>query len=140
MGMGAPRGNSDDELGPLSEINVTPLVDVMLVLLIIFMITAPLMMVMLPIQLPKTSAEEVGKPKEPLIVGIDAAKQLFYGEEAVTSEDMTARLAQVALEEPDRKVYVQADKTVPYGSVIDLLALVGQSGLAHVALMAQPAE
>ncbi len=140
MGMGAPRGNSDEELGPISEINVTPLVDVMLVLLIIFMITAPLMMVMLPIQLPKTTAEEVGKPKEPLIVGIDAAEQLFYGEESVTTEEMSGRLAQVALEEPDRKVYVQADKTVPYGSVIELLSLVGQSGLGHVALMAQPAE
>ena len=140
MGMGAPRGNSEDELGPISEINVTPLVDVMLVLLIIFMITAPLMMVMLPIELPKTTAEEVGKPKEPLIIGIDAAKQLFYGEEPVTTEEMTGRLAQVALEEPDRKVYVQADKTVPYGSVIELLGVVGQSGLAHVALMAQPAE
>jgi biopolymer transport protein TolR len=140
MGMGAPRGNSDDELGPISEINVTPLVDVMLVLLIIFMITAPLMMVMLPIQLPKTTAEEVGKPKEPLIVGIDIAKQLFYGEEPVTPEEMSSRLAEVALKEPDRKVYVQADKEVPYGSVVELLSVVGQSGLAHVALMAQPAE
>ena len=75
-----------------------------------------------------------------MILRIDAAKQLFYGEEPVSAEEMSGRLAQVALEEPDRKVYVQADKTVPYGSVIDLLALVGQSGLAHVALMAQPAE
>ncbi|HUS25102.1 MAG TPA: biopolymer transporter ExbD [Candidatus Binatia bacterium] len=135
--MGAPKGNSDDELGPLAEINVTPLVDVMLVLLIIFMVTAPLMMVKLPIELPKISAEEVGKPKEPLIVGVDASTQLFYGEEPVSVDDMKSRLAEVATTEPDRMVYVQADKSVPYGQVIDLLGLVGQSGLAHVSLMAQ---
>ena len=138
MAMGAPRGTGgDDELGPMSEINVTPLVDVMLVLLIIFMVTAPLMMVKLPIELPKTSAEEVGKPKEPLIVGVDAADQLFYGEEKVTPEEMAGRLAQVAQTEPDRTVYVQADKGVEYGKVVELLGVVGKSGLAKVSLMAQ---
>jgi biopolymer transport protein TolR len=136
MAMAAPRGD-DDELAPMAEINVTPLVDVMLVLLIIFMVTAPLMMVKLPVELPKISAEEVGKPKEPLVVGVDTTDQLFYGEEAISREEMVSRLALVARDEPDRMIYVQADKSVDYGKVVDLLALVGQSGLAKVSLMAQ---
>jgi biopolymer transport protein TolR len=138
--MNAPRGGDGDELGPLAEINVTPLVDVMLVLLIIFMVTAPLMMVKLPIELPKVSAEDVGKPKEPLIVGVDAASQLFFGEQPVTKEEMATRLTEVLNTEPDRMVYVQADKTVPYGEVISLLGLVGQVGLSNVSLMAQQPE
>ena len=137
MGMVAPKSAGEDELAPLAEINVTPFVDVMLVLLIIFMVTAPLMMVKLPIELPKVSAEEIGKPKEPLIVGVDMAEQLFYGEEKVTAEELAGRLAEVAETEPDRRVYVQADKGVPYGEVIELLGIVGKSGLANVSLMAQ---
>jgi biopolymer transport protein TolR len=140
MGMGAPKGNGDDELGPLAEINVTPLVDVMLVLLIIFMVTAPLMMVKLPIELPKTAAEEVGKPKEPLIVGVDASSQLFYGQEPVTQDELASRLTEVVQTEPDRMVYVQADKGVEYGKVVELLGLVGKVGLDHVSLMAQQTE
>jgi biopolymer transport protein TolR len=139
MAMGAPR-SSDDDLGPLAEINVTPLVDVMLVLLIIFMVTAPLMMVKLPIELPKVAAEEVGKPKEPVIVGVDASSQLFYGEEPVSAEDLTARLAKMSSDDPDRMIYVQADQSVPYGKVVDLLGLVGKTGLAHVSLMGQQSE
>ncbi len=135
--MGAPRGGDDDELAPMAEINVTPLVDVMLVLLIIFMVTAPLMMVKLPIELPKTSAEEVGKPKEPVVIGVDTANQLFYGEEPVSHDEMVGRLAKLAQTEPDRMVYVQADKAVDYGKVVELLGLVGTSGLSKVSLMAQ---
>jgi biopolymer transport protein TolR len=137
MGMNAPRGEDRDELGPLAEINVTPFVDVMLVLLIIFMVTAPLMMVKLPVELPSTKAEEVGKPKEPLIVGIDATDQVFFGDERVSKQELVGRLTKIAQDEPERMVYVQADKTVDYGKVIDLLGLVGKAGLAHVALMAQ---
>ena len=133
MHSGGQRGRRS----PMAEINVTPMVDVMLVLLIIFMVTAPLMMVKLPIELPKISAEEVGKPKEPLMVGVNTDNQLFYGEEQVSHDEMVGRLAQVARDEPDRMVYVQADKSVDYGKVVELLGLVGQSGLAKVSLMAQ---
>ena len=136
MAMAAPRGEND-ELAPMAEINVTPLVDVMLVLLIIFMVTAPLMMVKLPIELPKISAEEVGKPKEPLMVGVNTDNQLFYGEEPISHDEMVGRLAKIARDEPDRMIYVQADKSVDYGKVVELLGLVGQSGLSKVSLMAQ---
>ena len=135
--MGMNVGAGGDELGPVAEINVTPLVDVMLVLLIIFMVTAPLMMVQLPIELPKTSAQELGKPKEPLVVGIDTQDQLYFGKEPVTAEQFLARMKETAALDPGQTVYVSADKGVPYGRVMDLIALCGGAGFSRISLVAE---
>ena len=124
-------------LGPMAEINVTPLVDVMLVLLIIFMVTAPLMMVQLPVELPKASLQEVGKPKEPLIVGVDAAGQYYIMKEAVPADQLMPRLKRLVDEDPDQIVYVSADKTVPYGQVMQLLSFCGVAGFYKISLMAE---
>ena len=144
MAMSAPRSApAGDELSgyrPVAEINVTPLVDVMLVLLIIFMITAPLMMAQLPIELPKSSAQDLGKPPEPLIVALDAKGQLYLGSDAVAANDLPGRLKTLADRNPDQIVYVRADKTIPYGQVMALLAEVGQAGFYKISLMSeQPA-
>lgn len=140
MAMSAPRAPAGDESSgyrPVAEINVTPLVDVMLVLLIIFMITAPLMMAQLPIQLPKTSAQDLGKPPEPLIVALDAKGQFYIGSDVVPSAELGGRLRTLAAKNSDQIVYVRADKVVPYGQVMALLSEVGQAGFYKISLMSE---
>ncbi|MGB9428787.1 MAG: biopolymer transporter ExbD [Gammaproteobacteria bacterium] len=142
--MSAPRSTPTDgeysDYQPLAEINVTPLVDVMLVLLIIFMITAPLMMAQLPIELPKTSAAELGKPKQPLIVSLDATGQYYLGGKPVAAVDLPAQLENLAAQDPDQVVYVRADKTIPYGQVMGLLGEVGQAGFYKISLISKQAS
>ena len=139
MGMSAPRGApaGDESSGyrPMAEINVTPLVDVMLVLLIIFMITAPLMMAQLPIELPKAGAEDMGKPPEPLIVALDAQGQFYIGSDVVPAAELPGRLKALADKDPDQVVYVRADQGIPYGKVMELLGTVGTAGFFHISLM-----
>jgi biopolymer transport protein ExbD len=141
MAMSAPRSTPPgDELSgyrPMAEINVTPLVDVMLVLLIIFMVTAPLMMAQLPIELPKASTQDLGKPPQPLIVALDAKGQFYLGSDLVAATDLPGRLKTYADQNPDQIVYVRADKTVPYGQVMALLAEVGQAGFYKISLMSE---
>lgn len=141
MAMSAPRGAApgDESSGyrPMAEINVTPLVDVMLVLLIIFMITAPLMMAQLPIELPKSSAQDLGKPPEPLIVAIDAKGQFYIGGGTVAADALPGRLKTLADKDPDQIVYVRADKGIPYGQVMALLGEVGQAGFYKISLMSE---
>lgn len=130
-------GGEDEELAPMAEINVTPLVDVMLVLLIIFMVTAPLMMSQLPIQLPKASLHQMGKPRDPLIVSMDDAGHYFINDEQVSLEALPGQLHDVAEQQPNNIVYVRADKSVSYGKVVTLLQLVGNAGFYKVSLMSQ---
>src|ERR1043165_7679515 len=97
MGMSAPQGGppGDESSGyrAMAEINVTPMVDVMLVLLIIFMVTAPLMMAQLPIEMPEADLKDMGKPKEPLVISIDAQRQYYIGDEKVDNIMLMARLS-----------------------------------------------
>ena len=139
MHMQQPASGNDVYSGyqPMAEINVTPLVDVMLVLLIIFMVTAPLMMAQLPIELPKTSADNLGKPPTPLIVGMDAGGQYYIGDKSVAVGELTTQLSALADKNPDRIVYVRADKSVPYGQVMGLLSMVGQAGFYKISLMSE---
>jgi biopolymer transport protein TolR len=124
----------------MAEINVTPLVDVMLVLLIIFMITAPLMMAQLPIELPKTSAADLGKPKQPLIVSLDTSGQYYINGKPTASVDLPTQLKALASQDPDQTVYVRADKAIPYGQVMALLGEVGQSGFYRISLISKRAS
>jgi biopolymer transport protein TolR len=131
---------SDDGLGgyrPMAEINVTPFVDVMLVLLIIFMVAAPLMMVGVPLDLPKTDAARIGQTKEPIVVSVDLNGQLFIGEEQVAEEDLVARLSEMKTSDPDVNVYVRGDKGIEYGQVMKVLGQVGQAGFPKVSLIAE---
>jgi biopolymer transport protein TolR len=141
MGMSAPQGGppGDESSGyrPMAEINVTPMVDVMLVLLIIFMVTAPLMMAQLPIELPKTSAQDLGKPPEPLIVGMDADGNYYVGSDKVAESDVLSKLQGIAQNNPDQIVYVRADKVIPYGKVVELLGEVGKAGFYKISLMSE---
>ncbi len=136
---GKTLGIADDEDGyaPLAEINVTPFVDVMLVLLIIFMVAAPLMMAGVPVELPKTSAVKLSQPKKPVIVSLDKAGKIFVREEELTPDTVVPRLAALAREDPAAIVYVRGDKSLPYGRIMELMGLVGRAGFSKVSLIAE---
>jgi TolR protein len=122
----------------MSDINVTPLVDVMLVLLIIFMVAAPMMMVGVPVQLPRTAAARIAQAVPPLVVSIDSEGRVFLRREEVAEAELGARL--IALREAeggDAPVYVRGDRQVPYGSVMRVMGRVSQSGVSRVSLIAE---
>ena len=142
MGAGPLRstpGIGDDEFGaePLSEINVTPLVDVMLVLLIIFMVAAPLMTVGVPVQLPKTAAPKVAQPKQPVVVSINRDGQPFLDREPLATDTGMARLKALAAHDPTQVVLVRGDKGVPYGRVMEVMGQVGAAGFTRISLIAE---
>ncbi|XSG83337.1 MAG: ExbD/TolR family protein [Methyloligella sp. ZOD6] len=141
MAMFIGNGGGGDEGGgyqPMAEINITPMVDVMLVLLIIFMVAAPLMMAGVPVELPKTSASRVSNPQKPMIVSLTSDGELYIRDEQVSQENLIPRLKSIRAEEGDTVVYVRADKASVYGNVMDILGLVGQSGYGRVSLLSQP--
>ena len=140
MGMSANVSSGDGEDGgyrPMAEINITPMVDVMLVLLIIFMVAAPLMVTGVPIELPKTTAAKLGQSKKPMVVTLTADGQFQIRNEFVSREALVPRLREIRALEGDAVVYVRADKKNPYGEVMDLLGQVGQSGFGRVSLLSQ---
>ncbi|MEE1655432.1 biopolymer transporter ExbD [Microvirga sp. CF3062] len=140
MGMGPLRaGESDGDFGvaPLSEINVTPLVDVMLVLLIIFMVAAPLMTVGVPVNLPKTAAAKVSQPKQPVVISIDAQGQPFLDKDPLTPDTMMPRLKALASADPTQVVLVRGDRAVPYGRIVEIMGQVSAVGFSKVSLIAQ---
>ena len=122
---------------PLAEINVTPLVDVMLVLLIIFMVAAPLMVVGVPVDLPQTRAATISQPRQPVIVTLTRAGTVHLREESVPDDALRARLAALREEVGDAVVYVRADRGIDYGRVLSLLGEVGQAGFGKVSLIAE---
>jgi biopolymer transport protein TolR len=139
MAVGNGGGGGDEgEYRPISEINITPMVDVMLVLLIIFMITAPLLVAGVPVELPNTSAARISQPQKPMIVSLAGDGSLFIREEQVNRDSLVPRLQALRAAEGDAVVYVRADKKSTYGEVMDLLGRVGESGYARVSLLSQP--
>jgi TolR protein len=134
----SPSGDSsEDRYEPLSQINVTPMVDVMLVLLVIFMVAAPLLTVGVRVSLPKTSAAQVMKPQQPIVVSINKDGELFLGEERLAPADLKSRLAALAQADPDRVVYVRGDRSIRYDQLMDLLGAVSAAGFAKVSLLAE---
>lgn len=123
---------------PMSTINVTPMVDVMLVLLVIFMVTAPLLTVGVEVDLPDTAATPVQGQDEPLAVTIDAAGTVYLQDTAVTIENLPARLAAVADAKPELRVFVRGDAGVAYGKVMEVVGIVDAAGLRRIALETEP--
>ena len=135
-----PTGDTEeDRYTPLAEINVTPMVDVMLVLLVIFMVAAPLLTVGVPLDLPKTSAAQLNDTKKPVVVSLDRNEETFIGDEKVIGGDLRTRLAALAAEDPQQIVYVRGDRALSYGRVMDLLGIVNSAGFAKVSLLAEAA-
>ncbi len=123
---------------PMSDINMTPLIDVMLVLLVIFMITAPLMTSSLKLDLPKTDAAQPSDAPQFISVAIDLAGKLYFGEETLDAAALAQRVAAAAKKNPQIEVQLRADKTVPYGRVAELIGLVQKAGLSRIGFIAEP--
>ena len=123
---------------PMSEINVTPLVDVMLVLLVVFMVAAPLLTVGVPVDLPQTQAPPINEPKEPLVITINGEGHLFIQETEVPTESLVPRLGAITGNNPDAVLYVWGDKTINYGRVLEVMSLVSSAGFRKVSLIAVP--
>ncbi len=124
---------------PMSDINMTPLIDVMLVLLVIFMITAPLMTTSLKLDLPKTEGARPSDSALFIAVAIDEQGQLFVGDEAVSAEELLKRARQAAQRDPATEVHLRADRRVPYGRVAELIGLVQDAGLSRVGFVTEAA-
>ncbi len=135
-----PSGETgEDRYAPLAEINVTPMVDVMLVLLVIFMVTAPLLSVGVPLDLPKSRATTLTEPKKPVVISLNRDGEVFIGDERVNADELEPRLAALAAEDPNRIVYVRSDRTNTYAQLMDTLGLVNQAGFSKVSLIAEAA-
>ena len=122
---------------PMSDINMTPLIDVMLVLLVIFIITAPLMSSSLRLDLPKTAAAKPSDAPTYVTVAVDAQGALYWGDEAVTPEQLTARIRDAAQRNPATEVQLRADQQVPYGRIAELIGLVQTGGLARIGFVTE---
>ena len=125
---------------PLAEINVTPFVDVMLVLLIVFMVTAPLLTVGVPVDLPKSEASQLVDRNEPLIVSVDADGKIFLQETERTLDSLIATLLAVREERPDADVYVRGDKAIAYGEVMRVMGALVAAGVTKVSLVTEAPE
>ncbi len=142
MGMGPVRGDAGDDddgdggYAPMAEINVTPMVDVMLVLLVIFMVAAPLMTVGVPLQLPKTSAAVMAHTDQPVVVSIDAEGKVFLKDQPTSEETLASDLRQATGGDSTHVILVRGDKAVRYDRVMDVLGAISRAGFARVSLIA----
>ncbi len=121
--------------GTISEINVTPLVDVMLVLLIIFMVAAPLMTVGVPVDLPNTDAAPMNSDTEPLVVSVDAEGRIFLQETELQLDEVVPKLQAIKGAKGDARIFVRGDKTIDYGSVMRVMARIQAGGFGNVGLV-----
>ena len=122
---------------PMSNINVTPLVDVMLVLLIVFMINAPMLTVGVQVDLPKTKANQLNSDADPLIVTMNKNKDIYIQDSIVSYEDVISRLKAISKVNFKTRIFVRGDNLLPYGEVISLMGLIQSAGYEKVALVAK---
>ena len=123
---------------PMSEINVTPFVDVMLVLLIIFMVTAPLLTVGVQVDLPESAADSLPDDPEPLTVTINSKGEIFIQEHKVIFEKIVPKLLAIAKNRTDTRIYVRGDKAINYGRVLEVMGTLSGAGFSKVALVSEP--
>jgi len=125
---------------PMAEINVTPFVDVMLVLLIVFMVTAPLLTVGVPVDLPKTRAQALGQDREPLSVTVRRDRRIFLQNSLVDDDDLVPKLTAIAGNGYDQRIFVRADRSVDYGRVMEIMAMISAAGFTHIGLVTDVAK
>ena len=119
----------------ISQINVTPMVDVMLVLLVIFMITAPLLKVGVPINLPKTKAKALPEDQTPLSITINKEEKIFVQNTEISLEKLIPKLISISKNRNDRKIFIRADKVLSYGKVVEIMAIITSAGFNKIALV-----
>ena len=124
---------------PMSDINVTPLVDVMLVLVVIFIITAPLLASTIRLDLPKTDAAKVMEVPRFVTLVVDKSGQAFLNDKPLPLEELAQKLTQTARQNPDTEVQLRADEAVPYGRVVEVMGVAQKAGLSRIGFVAEPA-
>jgi biopolymer transport protein TolR len=135
--MGMSSGSSKSKVA-LSEINVTPLVDVMLVLLIIFMVTAPMMQQGIEVNLPETAASGVPTTEEPFVLSISASGRIKAGNASIDIEQLRSKLMAIFSTRSSKEVYIQADKKTDYGTVAEVMAEIRSAGIYNISLITLP--
>ena len=137
MNSGGGRGSRRRYNRPVSDINVTPFVDVMLVLLVVFMVTAPMMTVAVPVDLPKTQAHTVSQDKEPLVVSIDANGRLYLQDKILRMDELVPKLKAVTGANPEARIFVRGDREIAYGKIMEVMGSISSAGFTKVALVAE---
>ncbi len=132
-------GDEQDDSGEMHEINVTPFIDVMLVLLIIFMVAAPLATVDIKVNLPASTAKPQPRPEKPVFLTVKADNQLFIGDQAVSKDQLSAMLDQATSANKDTTIFFQADKSVDYETMMDVMNALHQSGYLKIGLVGMEA-
>jgi len=141
MGFSGPgTSSSKGNLTTLAEINVTPLVDVMLVLLIVFMISAPLMQQGLQVDLPKANAGTLSEPPEQIVLVVSKNREIQLNGNTIPHGTLLGRLEAIATAKPDSEVFIQADQSVAYGFIAQVIAEVKKAKIHHVGLVTEPGE
>src|SRR4051794_41131718 len=133
-------GGRRKRIRPMSEINVTPFVDVMLVLLIVFMVTAPLLTVGVPVDLPKTKAQALSQDREPLSVTVRRNGRVYLQNTVVPEDELVPKLTAIASNGYDQRIFVRGDKAVDYGRVMEVMALISSAGFTHIGLVTDVAR
>jgi len=141
-GGGRRRGRRRGSGGhrPMSDINVTPMVDVMLVLLIVFMVAAPMMTVGVPIDLPQTQARQMNTEQRPITVSVDPQGGIFLGDQPATLQTLAAQVAAQAVNGTEDRIYVRGDTAANYGAVMQVMGVLSQAGYARIGLITEQAQ
>src|SRR5450432_734568 len=134
------RGHRGGRRRPMAEINVTPFVDVMLVLLIVFMVTAPLLTVGVPVDLPKTRAQALGQDREPLSVTVKRDGKVYIQNTPVAADELVAKLTAIAANGYDQRIFVRGDRSVDYGKVMEVMGLLSAAGFTRIWLVPDVAK
>jgi len=132
------KRNSESRL--LAEINVTPLVDVVLVLLIIFMVTAPMLQMGIDVNLPRVKSKSIDVTEEKLVLTINGGKEIFINKNKTSIADLGAKLESIFAHRIDREIFMRADKNVPYGFVVEVMSAVRKAGVDKLGMITEPPE
>ncbi|RQW83686.1 MAG: protein TolR [Geobacter sp.] len=131
-------GNRENRSGAMSQINVTPLVDVMLVLLVIFMVTAPMMQQGVQVNLPKTQAKSLATDQETVVVSVDQSGRVFINSSETSHSELASKLAAIFESRAKKEVFLKADKDVPYGEVVKTMSEIKGAGIERLGMMTEP--
>ncbi len=133
-------GGNDDERGMMAQINVTPLVDVMLVLLVIFMVTAPMMQQGVQVNLPKANTKGLNAQEDTVIVSVDKTSRIFVNKDEVPEGDLRQRLSDMFATRSKKEVFLKADAGVPYGDVVRVMADIKGAGIERLGMVTEPSK
>lgn len=134
------RGRRAGGMSPMSDINVTPMVDVMLVLLIVFMVTAPLLSAGIPIELPKTEAKSLGGEKEPLTISVDGAGKIFIQEKEIKMEELVPKLQAIAKNGYNERIYIRGDQKSLHGTIAEVMGKISGAGFTRLAIVTEQSQ